>query len=71
MIKNVLITGISGMLGMAVYRHFKQLKTYKIFGISRNTDFRLKGAEILIGDLTSKEFLNSIKDSVKICVMMV
>ncbi|UQD56115.1 SDR family oxidoreductase [Flavobacterium sp. K5-23] len=61
MIKNVLITGISGMLGMAVYSHFKQLKSYKIFGISRNTDFKLEGAEILIGDLTSKEFLNSIR----------
>lgn len=49
------------MLGMAVYSHFKQLKSYKIFGISRNTDFKLEGAEILIGDLTSKEFLNSIR----------
>lgn len=49
------------MLGMAVYSHFKQLKSYKIFGISRNTDFRLEGAEILTGDLTSKEFINSIR----------
>lgn len=62
MIKNVLITGISGMLGMAVYYHFKQLKSYKIFGISRNTDFTLEGAEIIIGDLTSKEFLSSIQN---------
>lgn len=59
--KSVLITGISGMLGMAVYRHFKQLNSYKIFGISRNKDFRLEGAEILIGDLTSEVFLNSIQ----------
>jgi dTDP-4-dehydrorhamnose reductase len=59
--KSVLITGISGMLGMAVYRHFKQLNSYKIFGISRNKNFRLEGAEILIGDLTSKDFLNSIQ----------
>lgn len=49
------------MLGMAVYRHFKQLNSYKIFGTSRNTDFRLDEAEILTGDLTSREFLNSIK----------
>lgn len=61
MIKNVLITGISGMLGMAVYDHFNELKKYKIFGISRNVDFKLEGAEILIGDLTSKDFLNSIR----------
>lgn len=61
MIKNVLITGISGMLGMAVYYHFKQLNSYKIFGISRNTDFTLEGAEIIKGDLTSKEFLSSIQ----------
>lgn len=59
--KSVLITGISGMLGMAVYRHFKQLNSYKIFGISRNKNFRLEGAEILIGDLTSEVFLNSIQ----------
>lgn len=59
--KSVLITGISGMLGMAVYRHFKQLNSYKIFGISRNKNFRLEGAEILIGDLTSKDFLSSIQ----------
>lgn len=49
------------MLGMAVYRHFKQLNSYKIFGISRNKNFRLEGAEILIGDLTSEVFLNSIQ----------
>jgi dTDP-4-dehydrorhamnose reductase len=49
------------MLGMAVYRHFKQLNSYKIFGISRNKNFRLEGAEILIGDLTSKDFLNSFQ----------
>lgn len=59
--KSVLITGISGMLGMAIYRHFKQLNSYKIFGISRNKKFRLEGAEILIGNLTSKDFLNSIQ----------
>ncbi len=59
--KSVLITGISGMLGMAVYRHFKKLNSYKIFGISRNKNFRLEGAEILIGDLTSKDFLYSIQ----------
>jgi dTDP-4-dehydrorhamnose reductase len=58
--KSVLITGISGMLGMAVYRHFKQLNSYNIFGISRNKNLRLEGADILIGDLTSKDFLNSI-----------
>jgi dTDP-4-dehydrorhamnose reductase len=59
--KSVLITGISGMLGMAVYRHFKQLNSYKIYGVSRNKNFRLEGAEILIGDLTSEVFLNSIQ----------
>lgn len=60
-VKNVLITGISGMLGMAVFRHFKQLNSYKIFGISRNKNFRLEGVEILNGDLTSKDFLYSIQ----------
>lgn len=60
--KSVLITGISGMLGMAVYRHLKQLNSYKIYGISRNKNFKLEGAEILIGDLTSKDFLNSIQN---------
>lgn len=59
--RSVLITGISGMLGMAVYRHFKELNSYKIFGISRKKSFRLEGAEIFIGDLTSKDFLFNLQ----------
>jgi dTDP-4-dehydrorhamnose reductase len=60
--RNILITGISGMLGMAVYKYFKEVPTCKIYGVSRNDKFKLENAEILIGNLTSREFLNSFQN---------
>jgi dTDP-4-dehydrorhamnose reductase len=60
MTKNILITGISGMLGMAVYRNFSQYKNYKIFGVTRQFDFVLPNVNMFFGDLSSEQFLNSI-----------
>lgn len=37
------------------------MKEYKLYGISRNTDFKLEGVEMFIGDLKSREFLKSIE----------
>lgn len=60
MTKNILITGISGMLGKAVYRHYNKIEGYKICGVSRNGDFVLPNVEMLYGNLASEEFLKSI-----------
>lgn len=58
--KKILITGITGMLGSAVYRYFFQKKEYKIVGISRNQDILLPEVEMFYGDLASDDLIHSI-----------
>jgi dTDP-4-dehydrorhamnose reductase len=60
--KNILITGISGMLGNSVYKYFVQNKDNKIFGVSRNPDYALPKVEMLHGDLASDEFIESLEE---------
>lgn len=48
------------MLGYAIYKHFIELKEYKLFGLSRQNNFNLRGVEMCYGDLTDKEFFNSL-----------
>lgn len=60
MLKKVLITGISGMLGTAVYNYFKDIKVFEIFGISRQKDFYLDKAQIILGDLNNGDTYKKI-----------
>lgn len=62
MVKNILITGITGMLGQAVYRHFSKLNGYKIFGITRQINYFLPGVDLFYGDISSDFFIKSISD---------
>ena len=60
--KKILITGITGMLGTAVYSYFLQKEGNKIFGVSRQQNYSLPEVEMLQGDLASNEFINTFKD---------
>lgn len=59
MTKNILISGITGMLGKAVYRYFSQFDQYKLYGISRQSDYIIPGVTMFYGDLSSEEFVSS------------
>jgi dTDP-4-dehydrorhamnose reductase len=56
----ILITGISGMLGSAVFRTFQKSANYVIYGVSRNPSFTLTDVEMLYGDLSDVEFIKFI-----------
>lgn len=58
--KNILITGITGMLGKAVLNYFNQFNEYKIFGISRQVGFEIHNVSMYYGDLSSQEFVGNI-----------
>lgn len=59
--QKVLITGISGMLGKAVYAHFKHNESYAIHGVSRQTGYELDDVVMHHGDLTSETFMESLQ----------
>ncbi len=64
MMEKILITGISGMLGKAMYQILNQSNKYTLYGVSRKEGFTLPGVEMIYGDLSSQEFtkkLNNIK----------
>ncbi|TCN56359.1 SDR family oxidoreductase [Flavobacterium circumlabens] len=58
--KNVLITGVSGMLGKSVCRSFLKSEKYHVYGISRKVDYSVSGVTMFYGDLSSADFVNSI-----------
>ena len=66
--KNVLITGITGMLGSAVLRSFQFHENYQIYGVSRNLSSYLKNVEMYYGDLGDIEFIKTIKNKFDIII---
>lgn len=60
--KKILITGITGMLGQAVFRQLNRLNEYQILGITRQSNYKVLGAEILYGDLSSESTFTGISD---------
>ncbi len=59
--KKVLITGISGMLGRAIYKTLNiRSGEYEIYGVSRNHTFQLENALMFYGDLCNDEFVKNI-----------
>jgi dTDP-4-dehydrorhamnose reductase len=58
--ENILITGITGMLGKAVYRYFKEFGNYNLFGISRQSNYNISGVQMFYGDLSSVDFLKTM-----------
>jgi len=58
--QNILITGITGMLGMAVYKCFMKVGKYNLYGISRQNNYTLSGVEMFYGDLSSFDFVNTL-----------
>jgi dTDP-4-dehydrorhamnose reductase len=60
--KNILITGITGMLGQAIYLYFKEMNVYNIYGVTRQTNYELPGTKLFYGDLSSEFLFSSIKE---------
>lgn len=60
MTEKVLITGISGMLGKALYKILYQTNKYTLYGVSRKEGFTLPGVEMIYGNLSSKDVLKKI-----------
>lgn len=67
--KKLLITGITGMLGKAIYRYFVQNEENKIYGVSRQLDYLLPNVEMIYGDLASDECIDSFKDISFECII--
>jgi len=59
--KKILITGITGMLGQAIYSHFIQEEGNEIFGVSRQQNYALPKVQMFYGDLSSNEFITTFK----------
>jgi dTDP-4-dehydrorhamnose reductase len=55
----ILLTGVTGMLGRQVYKTFKNQKNI-VLGIARNRKNLELGNDIVIGDLTDKQFVKNI-----------
>lgn len=62
MTKNVLITGITGMLGQSIYRKFLNHGGFKLFGVSRQSDFSLLDVKMFYGDLCSIDFVKTLSE---------
>lgn len=62
MIKNILITGITGMLGQSIYRKFLNQDNVNLFGISRQSNISLPGVQMFYGDLSSSDFVKTISN---------
>ncbi|MBN2603595.1 MAG: SDR family NAD(P)-dependent oxidoreductase [Candidatus Thermoplasmatota archaeon] len=52
----VLVTGASGFIGRNIVKELLS-HGYKVVGLTRNPDFSVKGADIVVGDITKKETL--------------
>ena len=52
--KNILITGISGLIGNILRRHFEKLGGYKISGLNRTP---VRGVDIFPADITNLELI--------------
>ena len=59
---NILITGISGMLGQAIYRTLIKCNNYNLFGVSRQSNYELEGVKMFYGDIISKAFVCSFNE---------
>ena len=56
----VLITGVTGMLGLKIYEIFKKNK-FTVLGVARGHHSQVDSNELVIGDLTSHGFIDSLK----------
>jgi nucleoside-diphosphate-sugar epimerase len=56
---NILITGANGFLGKALTKKFFET-TNKLFLVSREKDFEVKGAKVYIGDISNESFCKEI-----------
>lgn len=61
MIKKILITGFTGMLGRSIVKKISKNKAFKLYGIARTGDATLKTVHQLEGDLTDRAFIQSLK----------
>lgn len=60
--RNILITGISGMLGKAVYLRLANLDNSTLYGVSRQKSYLLPNVKMFFGDLSSPDFVETIAD---------
>lgn len=60
--KNILITGISGMLGKAVYECLSKLENVVLHGVSRQETYSIPEVKMFYGDLSSPDFVKTFSD---------
>jgi dTDP-4-dehydrorhamnose reductase len=60
--KKVLITGISGMLGKAVYECLSKLDDVVLYGVSRQVNYCIPDVKMFYGDLSSSSFVKNMDD---------
>ena len=63
--KNILITGSSGMLGKDIFRILSDIQSYNIYGFDRTFNSKISEDNQIVGDLTNFDFLREEINKIK------